>query len=209
MTRSRIRARFEAWLPLSVTGRGMEAADIRDRGPFGLKLYLSVRTVVLHYLIRKLNVAGVAASVPLSLTGATSDAVDWLMLAPLFANSFGGSLCAVRADNPGWSPPSDRVRHGVLSFAIVRIIGTILFTVCCVALIAGGALQCFAPQRLRQLQKQLRPKADWSASAGGKFFEDLADNQAANPSLGYRLGGLFVMAMGLYMLSSVIARLLR
>ena len=84
MTRSRIRARFEAWLPLSVTGRGMEAADIRDRGPFGLKLYLSVRTVVLHYLIRKLNVAGVAASVPLSLTGATSDAVDWLMLAPLF-----------------------------------------------------------------------------------------------------------------------------
>jgi len=104
MTRSRIRARFEAWLPLSVTGRGMEAADIRDRGPFGLKLYLSVRTVVLHYLIRKLNVAGVAASVPLSLTGATSDAVDWLMLAPLFANSFGGHFVASAPTIPDGRP---------------------------------------------------------------------------------------------------------
>ena len=91
----------------------------------------------------------------------------------------------------------------------MRIVGTILFTVVCVVVIACGALQCFAPQRLRGLQKTLRPKADWSASAGGKFFEGWADRQASNPSLLYRLAGLFVMAMGLYMLSVAVGRLLR
>ena len=91
----------------------------------------------------------------------------------------------------------------------MRIIGTILFTVVCVVVIACGALQCFAPQRLRQLQKQLRPKAYWSTSAGGKSFEDLADRQSANHSRLYRLGGLFVMAVGLYLLSAVVARLLK
>jgi hypothetical protein len=61
---------------------------------------------------------------------------------------------------------------------------------------------------LRQVQKKLRPKADWSASAGGKFFEDLADRQANNPSLQYRLAGLAVMAMGLYMFCIAVVRLL-
>ena len=87
-------------------------------------------------------------------------------------------------------------------------LGTVVFGIVCGVVIAFGALQCFAPQALRRLQKELRPKADWSASAGGKFFEDLADRQANNASLLHRLAGLMVMATGLYMLSIAVASLL-
>ncbi len=91
----------------------------------------------------------------------------------------------------------------------MAVVGTIAFAIICIVLIGCGALQCFAPRTLRQFQKRLRPKADWSASAGGKFFEDLADRQANDPSPLYRLAGLCVMAIGLYMLSMAVARLLR
>lgn len=85
---------------------------------------------------------------------------------------------------------------------------TLLFLIISLVVTAAGALQCFAPRKLRELQKRLRPKADWSASAGGKFFEDLAERQASNPSLGYRLGGLALMAMGIYMVFGVVIRLI-
>ena len=100
-------------------------------------------------------------------------------------------------------------RCPLLSSLTVIIVGEVAFAVLAGVVTMCGGLQCFAPQMLRQVQKKLRPKADWSASAGGKFFEDLADRQANNPSLQYRLGGLGVMAMGLYMLSMAVVRLLR
>lgn len=97
----------------------------------------------------------------------------------------------------------------LLSSTTVIVAAIIGFAMICVVVTAFGALECFAPRTLRQLQKQFRPKADWSASAGGKFIEDLADRQANDPSLSYRLAGLVVMATGIYMLSVAVARLLR
>ena len=68
-------------------------------------------------------------------------------------------------------------------------------------IIAGGALQCFAPARLKSLQDKLRPQhVDWTASAGGAFFERLREKEARQPSPGYRFGSLVVVALGIHML---------
>lgn len=78
----------------------------------------------------------------------------------------------------------------------------------CVLGIVQGALQCFAPLRLRQLQKRFRPNGDWTASAGGKFFEELAERNANHPTFADRAGGLLLMAAFIYMLGAAIVRLM-
>ena len=72
----------------------------------------------------------------------------------------------------------------------------------------GRALQCFAPIRLRQLQKRFRPSADWTASAGGKLLEGLAERQAGHPTLAHRATGLLLMAFFIYLLAAAIGRLM-
>lgn len=72
---------------------------------------------------------------------------------------------------------------------------------------AFGALQCFAPAKLRELQKRYRAKADWRDSAGGRWIEHYADRQARNPTVMYRLGGLLLMLFFLFGLFRI-ARLL-
>ncbi len=76
---------------------------------------------------------------------------------------------------------------------------TLGFAVICILLMAQGALQCFAPQRLKAIQDRLRPKGDWSASAGGAFLEKLREKQARAPSPLYRFSGLLLMAAGIWM----------
>jgi hypothetical protein len=78
----------------------------------------------------------------------------------------------------------------------------------CVLGIVQGALQCFAPMRLRQLQKRFRPNRDWTASAGGKFFEELAERNANHSTFAYRVSGLLLMAVFIYLLAAAIVRLI-
>jgi hypothetical protein len=74
-------------------------------------------------------------------------------------------------------------------------------TLACVLLIAQGALQCFAPQKLKDVQNRLRPKGDYySGSALGSFFERLREKQASEPSALYRFSGLMLMGMRILML---------
>ena len=75
-----------------------------------------------------------------------------------------------------------------------------VFSFLSLVLIASGALQCFAPQKLKELQDQLRPKGDYSGSALGGYFERLRERQATQPSVFYRLSGLALRAMGILML---------
>jgi len=76
----------------------------------------------------------------------------------------------------------------------------VLFAVLCVVIIAQGALQCFAPRKLKELQDKLRPKGEWSSSAGGAFLERLRAKQAAEPSPLYRFSGLLLLAIGVVVL---------
>jgi hypothetical protein len=46
--------------------------------------------------------------------------------------------------------------------AVRSAIFTAGVTLACVLLIAQGALQCFAPQKLKDIQNRLRPKGDYS-----------------------------------------------
>jgi hypothetical protein len=84
--------------------------------------------------------------------------------------------------------------------AVRSAIFTACFTLACVLLIAQGALQCFAPQKLKDVQDKLRPKGDYSDSALGRFFERLREKQASEPSALYRFSGLMLMGMGIFML---------
>ena len=72
----------------------------------------------------------------------------------------------------------------------------ILFPIMCVVLIAAGALQCFAPKKLKEIQDKLRPRGDYSTSAFGAFFEKLREDEARQPSLLYRFSGFMVMSIG-------------
>jgi uncharacterized protein YjeT (DUF2065 family) len=90
----------------------------------------------------------------------------------------------------------------------MTLIGLFLFLLASLIVIIAGALQCFAPRMYREIQKRFRVKADWSAGAGGKFFEDLTERNAENPSVSYRVGGLGLMIFGFYMLYRVIGRLM-
>jgi hypothetical protein len=89
------------------------------------------------------------------------------------------------------------------------IILTILFLILSLIVTTAGALQCFAPRKRRELEKRLRLNTDWSASAGGKFLEELAERNASNPPLSYRLMGLMFMAVGMYMFVIAMMRLIR
>ncbi len=85
-----------------------------------------------------------------------------------------------------------------------------MFLLVAVLVTIAGALQCFAPRTLREYQKRLRfQHVDRSASAGGRFFEDLAERNANSPSFGYRAGGFGLMLGGIYMFLSVVVRLFR
>jgi uncharacterized protein YjeT (DUF2065 family) len=90
-----------------------------------------------------------------------------------------------------YSPTPLTVKNTVLTF---------VFCFFCLVLIASGALQCFAPPKLKALQDKLRPRGDWSGSALGGYFERLRERQATRPSVFYRLSGLALMAMGFLML---------
>jgi uncharacterized protein YjeT (DUF2065 family) len=80
----------------------------------------------------------------------------------------------------------------------------VLSAVFCLVIIASGALQCFAPRKLKEIEDRLRPKGEWCASAGGTVFERLRERQATRPSVLYRLSGLALMAMGILMLVFVL-----
>jgi uncharacterized protein YjeT (DUF2065 family) len=85
----------------------------------------------------------------------------------------------------------------------------LIFAVICCVFIIQGWLQCFAPAKLKQIQDRLRPQRfDWSKGGSG-FFERLREKQARNPSLQYRLGGLVLMGLGVFMLIQVLVSLLR
>ena len=74
------------------------------------------------------------------------------------------------------------------------------FALVSVVLIVSGALQCFAPKRLKGIQDKLRPKGDYSNSAFGAFFEKMREEQASQPSLLYRFSGFMLMSIGAVML---------
>ena len=90
---------------------------------------------------------------------------------------------------------------------------TILFGVLtmffCLVIIVSGALQCFAPQKLKEIEERLRPKGEWCASAGGTVLGRLRDKEAAKPSVLYRLSGMALMAMGILMLAYLLGLLRR
>jgi hypothetical protein len=98
-------------------------------------------------------------------------------------------------EDNGSRPPMKTLR--ILAFMLICSLG-----------VAQGALQCFAPMRLRQLQKRFRPSADWTASAGGKLLEGLAERQAGHPTLAHRATGLLLMAFFIYLLAAAIGRLM-
>ena len=78
---------------------------------------------------------------------------------------------------------------------------TVVSCVVCLVPIVSGALQCFAPRKLKELQDKLRPRGrDWRASAFGGYFERLREKHAARPSVFYRLSGFALMTMGFLML---------
>ena len=79
-----------------------------------------------------------------------------------------------------------------------------LFAICCCVLIAHGALQCFAPARLKRIEDMFGLFRVNKESAGGALIEQARAKQANSPSLLYRLSGLGVMAVGLWMLIFVI-----
>jgi uncharacterized protein YjeT (DUF2065 family) len=81
----------------------------------------------------------------------------------------------------------------------------VLSALFCLVVIAAGALQCFAPRKLKEVEDRLRPKGEWCAtSGGGRLFEKLREGQARRPSVLYRLSGLALMAMGVLMLVFVL-----
>jgi hypothetical protein len=83
--------------------------------------------------------------------------------------------------------------------AVRNAIFTAGVTLACALLIAQGVLQCFAPQKLKDVQDRLRPKGDYWGSALGSFFERLREKQASEPSALYRFSGLMLMGMGILM----------
>jgi hypothetical protein len=74
------------------------------------------------------------------------------------------------------------------------------FPIVCVVVIAAGALQCFAPKKLKEIQDKLRPRGDYSSGVFGAFFEKLREEEARQPSLLYRFSGFMVMSIGAFML---------
>jgi hypothetical protein len=92
---------------------------------------------------------------------------------------------------------------------VKTILVGVLTTFFCLVIIASGALQCFAPQKLKEIEDRLRPKGEWCASAGGTVLGRLREKQAAKPSVLYRLSGVALMTMGILMLAFVLGLLRR
>lgn len=77
-----------------------------------------------------------------------------------------------------------------------------LVAIWCCVVIVHGALQCFAPARLKRIEDRLfRVNKD---SAGGAFIRKARIKHARNPSLLYRLSGLVLMGVGFWMLISAL-----
>lgn len=90
------------------------------------------------------------------------------------------------------------------TIAVEKTVVTIVFCFFCLLVTTSGALQCFAPQKLKGLQDRLRPKGDRSGSALGGYFERMRERQATRQSVLYRLSGFALMAMGILMLGFAI-----
>lgn len=80
----------------------------------------------------------------------------------------------------------------------------LLFAICCCILIVQGALQCFAPTKLKRIEDKLGLFRINKDSAGGAFIRRARITQGRNPSLLYRLSGLVLMGIGLWMLISAL-----
>ena len=61
----------------------------------------------------------------------------------------------------------------------MKTLGILAFMLICALGVAQGALQCFAPMRLRQLQKRFRPSADWTASP--HFSRSVCRGESSGP----------------------------
>ena len=85
----------------------------------------------------------------------------------------------------------------------------VLTTFFCLVVIASGALQSFAPRKLKEIEDRLQPKGEWCATAGGTVLGRLREKQAAKPSMLYRLSGVALMMMGILMLAFVLGLLRR
>ena len=81
-----------------------------------------------------------------------------------------------------------------------KVMFTVGFSAVCVLCIAAGALQCFAPSRLKEIQEKLRPRGDHSRGPFGTFFEALREEEASQPTWLHRLSGLMLMSIGAFML---------
>ena len=74
------------------------------------------------------------------------------------------------------------------------------FTVVSLTIIAAGALQCFAPKKMKEIQDKLRPPGDYSNSALGSLLEKFRQDEVGQPSWMYRLSGFMVMSIGAFAL---------
>jgi len=92
---------------------------------------------------------------------------------------------------------------------VKTIIFGVLITFFCLVLIASGALQCFAPQKLNEIEVRLRPKGEWCATLGGIVLGRLREKQTEKPSMLRRFSGMALMAMGIVMLAFVLGLLRR
>lgn len=69
-------------------------------------------------------------------------------------------------------------------------------------------MQCFAPAKLRDMQKRYWDRGAWPDGTVGKVLDDYLDRQARNSTVLYRLSGLGLMAFFLFGLANI-GRLLR
>jgi uncharacterized protein YjeT (DUF2065 family) len=77
---------------------------------------------------------------------------------------------------------------------------TLGFVFVCLLLIVAGALQCFAPKTLKDIQDKLQSTDDYSRNVHAAFFDRIEEEQSRQPSLLYRLSGFMVMSLGAFML---------
>jgi hypothetical protein len=74
------------------------------------------------------------------------------------------------------------------------------FTAVSLMVIAAGALQCFAPKKMKEIQDRLRPPGDYSNSPLASLLEKFRQDEAGQPSWMYRFSGFMVMSIGTFML---------
>ena len=90
----------------------------------------------------------------------------------------------------------------------MQALKVVLFVLICLGGTALGAMQCFAPAKLRDLQKRYWDRGAWPDGTGGKVLDNYLDRQARNPTVLYKLSGLGLMAFFLFGLANI-GRLLR